>query len=302
MVILPDHCVNDVKNRPESEISFDQFINHALYNAQTGLGGAQRSVVGAIRDELTRSIQRTLVEIQDESNHAFETEIGPCHEWTRINLTEKLLRIVALISGRVFVGLPLCRDERWVSASINFTVDAVDGIQAVEKYSSILRPFVAPFLPAMKRLKEHRKWASLAMKPLARTALTDRMENGNIGKKIPLSEEGGGGHEQANFIQWILNHEKDVDKVTPEWLGHEQLSITFAAIHTTTMTATHALLDLAEHPEYIDELRAEMEQVIAEEGHEDGQLRKTSMPKLKKLDSFLRESQRCNPLGLSKSP
>lgn len=56
-------------------------------------------------------------------------------------------------------------------------------------------------------------------------------------------------------------------------------------------------------PEYIQLLRDEIEEVIAEDGHdvdEDGntQLMKGSLIKLKKLDSFLKESQRENPLSL----
>jgi hypothetical protein len=57
------------------------------------------------------------------------------------------------------------------------------------------------------------------------------------------------------------------------------------------------------HPEYIQPLREEIEQLMADEGHEfseDGSVRmkKKSLAKLKKLDSFLKESQRMKPLGL----
>lgn len=60
------------------------------------------------------------------------------------------------------------------------------------------------------------------------------------------------------------------------------------------------------HPEYVQPLREEIEQVIAEEGwqvDESGQkyLSKSSLSKLKKLDSFIKESQRMNPLNFGKS-
>jgi cytochrome P450 len=67
------------------------------------------------------------------------------------------------------------------------------------------------------------------------------------------------------------------------------------AIHTTTMQSTHIWLDLAAHPEHIEPLRQELLEVLRSEP--GGVLTKSSMPKLKKLDSFLKESQRCNPLG-----
>lgn len=73
-----------------------------------------------------------------------------------------------------------------------------------------------------------------------------------------------------------------------------------AAIHTTSMAATAAIYDLAAYPENIQPLRDEIEQVIAEDGQDvdgDGflRLKKSSMPKLWKLDSFLKESQRFTP-------
>ena len=79
-----------------------------------------------------------------------------------------------------------------------------------------------------------------------------------------------------------------------------------AAIHTTTMATTAAIYDLAAHPEYIQPLRDEIQQVIDEDGQDvdgDGfmRLKKPSMPKLWKLDSFLKESQRFTPAQLRKS-
>jgi len=79
-----------------------------------------------------------------------------------------------------------------------------------------------------------------------------------------------------------------------------------AAIHTTTMATTAAIYDLAAHPEYIQPLRDELQQIIDEDGQDidgDGfmRLKKPCMPKLWKLDSFLKESQRFTPPQLSKS-
>jgi hypothetical protein len=72
------------------------------------------------------------------------------------------------------------------------------------------------------------------------------------------------------------------------------------------MAATHCLFDLAARPEYIKPLREEIEQVIAEDGYDvtgDGtmKLKKSSLPRLRKLDSFMKESQRHAPAGLCKS-
>jgi hypothetical protein len=50
---------------------------------------------------------------------------------------------------------------------------------------------------------------------------------------------------------------------------------------------------LISHPEYIEPLRREVEAVVAEEGWT-----KAGMDKMRKMDSFLRETQRIDPDGL----
>lgn len=56
------------------------------------------------------------------------------------------------------------------------------------------------------------------------------------------------------------------------------------------MVTTHALYDMCSMPEYIDDLRAEALAVF----QEDGSWELASLKKLRKLDSFLKESMRYN--------
>jgi cytochrome P450 len=59
-------------------------------------------------------------------------------------------------------------------------------------------------------------------------------------------------------------------------------------------TLTHSLYDLAVHPEYVRDMREEAEKIIEEEGWT-----KTAMQRMRKVDSFLKESQRLNSIGNS---
>ena len=86
----------------------------------------------------------------------------------------------------------------------------------------------------------------------------------------------------------------DSDPIT---LAQRVLSLTLASNHTTTMALTEAIYDLCAHPEYIEELRQEALQAVTE----DGGWRKTTLTKMRKIDSFMKESQRVNPPSLSKS-
>lgn len=57
------------------------------------------------------------------------------------------------------------------------------------------------------------------------------------------------------------------------------------------------MINLAEHPEYIDDLRSEIEAELAREGNCVGErgavyLGKSNFANMKKLDSFIKESMR----------
>ncbi|EHK98539.1 putative Ent-kaurene oxidase [Glarea lozoyensis 74030] len=109
--------------------------------------------------------------------------------------------------------------------------------------------------------------------------------------------------EQSAFTGWVLKYTKDSEKRDPAVLALNQIVLSFAAIHTSGMAVTHCLYDLAARPEYIQPLREEIEKVIAEDGYEDDgdgikKLKKSSLPRLRKLDSFMKESQRHAPAGL----
>jgi hypothetical protein len=121
---------------------------------------------------------------------------------------------------------------------------------------------------------------------------------------------------KLNLITWMLNQMEtpDYELLASEQifagkysklrqqlvLLHIKLDVAFGAIHATSITVTNAMYDLAAYPQYVAELRAEIVEVLSSEP--DHVLRKAAMPRLMKLDSFLRESQRMNPGNISRSP
>jgi hypothetical protein len=71
-------------------------------------------MVKAIKNDLTRSIEDILPVLEDETKFALEDCLGDCkQEWTTKNLQNVSTKLIALLSGRIFVGLPLSRDEEW---------------------------------------------------------------------------------------------------------------------------------------------------------------------------------------------
>ncbi len=92
------------------------------------------------------------------------------------------------------------------------------------------------------------------------------------------------------LLSWMIECAEG-SETDPNHLAHLEIVISLAAIHTSQMNAVHVLYDLAAHPEYIEEIREEIREVA----REDSGWQKTSYAKLRKLDSFIKESQRFNP-------
>ncbi|KAF7888890.1 hypothetical protein EAF00_009190 [Botryotinia globosa] len=302
MVVLP-HCTHDeVRLLPEEKISFQKEVERIFLSAHTKFGRDTPAVVKTVKTDLTRHVASTTGPLQDELHYALDAELGACESWTKVILLQKVLRIVALISGRVFVGRPLSRDEEWLQTSINYTADCIKAKNAALQWPAWTRYFVAPFLPEIQRVQAHTNKAAELLKPVINGCIR-RFREG----KVPGEESGDEFEDdQGAFVSWMMKHTSPELRGNPYNLAVNQLTLSFASIHTTSSAICHILLDLASHPEFIAPLREEIEQVIAEDGFEiDGSgrksLKKQSLTKLKKLDSLLKESQRLSPPSLTAS-
>jgi hypothetical protein len=102
--------------------------------------------------------------------------------------------------------------------------------------------------------------------------------------------------ENNNLLSWMMEIATP-DESNPSDLAHLEVVMSLASIHTSQMNAVHVMYDLASRPEYMEPLREEIVQLIKEDGPWK-QWQKPSFSKLRKLDSFMRESQRVNPPSL----
>ncbi|EKM50926.1 uncharacterized protein PHACADRAFT_262822 [Phanerochaete carnosa HHB-10118-sp] len=93
-----------------------------------------------------------------------------------------------------------------------------------------------------------------------------------------------------DLLQWLMEAAEGIER-EPRALAARVLAVCFAAIHTFSMSFTHALYHLAAHPEYTKPLREEVEAIVAEYGWS-----KDSLQKMHKVDSFLKECQRLDSL------
>jgi len=203
-------------------------------------------------------------------------------EWRSVPVFNPILRIVARTSSRAFVGLPLCRNEDWLTVAMRFTGDVFKTVNELSKIPKAIRPFYAWMCSSTKLITSHRKKAEILLAP----TIQGRLENER------LAEKNGTDYEKPNdMLQWLR------EIVVPqhrnlEHLSELQLQVSLATIHSTCNAFLGALLDLAAHPECIQPIREEIEAVIAEN---NGVIDRTVLRNMKKTDSFFKESMRTSP-------
>jgi cytochrome P450 len=188
------------------------------------------------------------------------------------------------MSGRVFVGPKICRDEDWIEASIAYTLDTFMGSAKLKRWTLSLRPLLAFFFRETRRVKQHHATARRLLVPIMKARAQSQKDPKYV--------------RPNDMIQWIMD-QSSLEKNPPSFgkQAEMQLLIGLAGIHTTTLTCTQALFDLASRPKYIEPLREEVRRVMDEA---DGKLEKKDIAKLVKLDSFIKESQRMSPPDMGK--
>lgn len=235
-----------------------------------------------LQTKLTPNLGSFVGVIESELEHALNVEVPKdLQEWKTVHMNEILLRIVARISARVFIGEPHCRNEEWLNTSIKYTENVFTTVMLLRRLPKWMHPVVANCLPSYWRVHANLRSAKKTIIPIVLERRAKEAENDPDYVK------------PSDMLQWMMDAANPNDG-RPEKLAHRQLLLSLASIHTTTMSALHGLYDLCAHPEYFEPLREEAKQVLAE----DGGWKKTTLNKMRKLDSFLKESQRFNPPSL----
>ncbi|KAI0477527.1 putative cytochrome P450 [Xylariaceae sp. FL0804] len=282
-IFLPRKYAHELKGYRRHEASGMQALADRHLGHYTTISHESDIMLGAIKIDLNRNLGTFVGDVEDEVAYCFETQFPPCDDWTRINLHAKLLRVVAQASARVFVGYPLCRNEEWLDCSTRFADDAMLGGEKLKRWHPYLRPIAQYLVPEMTRIRgNHQRALELLLPELERRAAEQR------------DDENASPPPRNDMIAWMQQRARRTGDTAfdDRELAKLQMLTATAAIHTTRLAITHALYDLAARPEYIQPLREEILEVTR---GSNGVLRKQHLTQMKKLDSFMKESQRLNP-------
>ncbi|KAJ6468013.1 cytochrome P450 [Mycena vitilis] len=234
--------------------------------------------VNAIRSQLTRNLGRCFPQVRDEIVNAFDSVLGlEDNEWKLVHVLPSVMQIVARTSNRLFVGLPLCREQEYLDLNIDYTVLVFTRGLMIGLIPEFLKPILSPLVMNRKSSVRH---ALKFLGPMLNERLQKEEEYGPEWADRP-----------NDLISWLLELAEGEERTAPA-LALRVLVTNMAAIHTSSMAMTAVLYDLVTYPEHIVQMREEAERVVAEEGWS-----KASLGSMHKIDSFIRESQRLTGVG-----
>ncbi|KAH6843331.1 cytochrome P450 [Chaetomium sp. MPI-CAGE-AT-0009] len=281
ITVLPPHMTNEIRNDPR--LSFSRWVYKTFHAHLPGFEGFREGsreshiVQDVIMKDLTKYLNKVTEPLAEETALVVE-ELCPASNnqaWHTVPLRETALRLVARVSSRVFLGEELCRNEDWLRVTRDYTVDAFKAADELRLWPAPLRFFVHWFLPSCARARADVREA----RQILSGVLEKRRAQKKRGEKV----------EFEDAIEWFEREAKgrDYDPVVV------QLTLSFAAIHTTTDLITQVMTDLSRNPEIMGDLRQEIVKAIS-----DGGWKKTSLYNMKLLDSVIKESLRMKPTGI----
>ena len=278
-LVFPSSYINELKN--VKELSLNGFVRTEFYPNYPGFEANKVTtessvIVDTVRIKLTQSLSPVTIALCQETDLAVNEMYGNDKEWKQYVITKHANDFVARLSTRVFLGPVVCRDPAWLRIAVDYTLVVFGAARYLRMWPAFLQPVVHWFLPVCIYL---RKLRSNARKIINQEIKRRNEERARRGGAVSKAEDSLGWMQE-----WSANHNQKID------LAGGQLSLTMAAIHTTSDLMTKVLYNLCAYPEYQNEIRKEIIDVLSTHGWS-----KTSLYNMKLLDSFMKETQRFTP-------
>ncbi|KAF2420360.1 cytochrome protein [Tothia fuscella] len=280
MVILPPSVANDIRN--DNKLSFVEFVGQQFHKSLPGFEPFEKGIsdhifIKAVRINLTQQIGKIIPPLMSEAGHAVKDIFTDEEDWHEVVLRGTLLTLVSRMSSRVFLGAEICRNVAWLNIIKQYVMDSVPAVEQLSSFPPFVRRIVHWVLPRCRKVRAHIQAANDIIWPVIKKRQAE---------KAALLQQGKEAIQYNDAIEWFEEQAMGA-KYDP---AIKQIALAIAAVHTTTDLLTQTMFQILQHPEIIQPLRDEMYSVFSE-----GPLQKTSMYRLKLLDSVLKESQRLKP-------
>ncbi|KAL8728151.1 MAG: hypothetical protein Q9166_005601 [cf. Caloplaca sp. 2 TL-2023] len=296
--LLPDFSGKPIIIIPPSQLKWlidqpDHVLSTAAFHYDAQQGDYAFTQPRLLRDpyhehvlhkSLPRKVNNLVPDIWEEVACTFDHAWGTdTQSWKDVGVQESVDHLVAPTVNRMIVGLPLCREDGYLSEMHRFTMNAVTTMTVLQFTPNLLTPLVGRLLaiPINSRFRNTSKYTL----PI----IIERLAN------FKRRELDGKWQEPNDYLSWhiaLATAEGRHDELDPDIIARRLMALNFAALHTTAMGSINCLLDIvasepAQH--YIAGIREEVTRVFAEEG---GKWTKAGLNRCHRADSALRESLR----------
>ncbi|KAJ5320296.1 hypothetical protein PENANT_c010G04360 [Penicillium antarcticum] len=300
-VMLPPEFIKWLIDQPEGVLSHRLVQGEKLglkYLLPAFDYTSDMAIIEAIRVHLTRNLGKVQGDLFDEMRHSVDQMLGLDEtESKEVNLYDTLNEIVFKASGRILFGQDLTRNEKFMHYVLKFATwfgmgTVLIGQLVPWQFRRLVGSLCAIPTAYYRSMCANHLWPLFA----------ERYENMQRKRDDPTFDYS----PPENLITWMYRaafDTKDQEITSGKPLAARFTVLVAGAIATSVVTSTNALLDLLgsdPDQDYYRLLREESEAVFLTESDWNNS---TSLLKLHRLDSTIRESLRRHPIilrGLSR--
>ncbi|KAL4909601.1 hypothetical protein BDW74DRAFT_41768 [Aspergillus multicolor] len=238
-------------------------------------------VYDAVRMKLTQRLESITQPLSEEVAAALRLNWADSFDWHSVHARGTILQIVAQISSKVFLGDRVCHDPKWLRITIDYTIDAFIASQYLKLWPHFLRPLAARIMAPCRKVRAGFQEAERIITPLIQERRRDKETAYRRGQRPK---------QYLDALEWV----EECAKGRGYDPAAAQLGLSLAAIHTTTDLLIQVLYNLCGRDKLVSDLREEVITVIQQEGWQ-----KSTLYKLKLMDSVLKETQRLKPMSVT---
>jgi len=283
LIIIPPHMTAEI--RADERMTFKSWLKRDFFTTYPGFEGFKPAVdnnvfIDSVRMGLTQSLGTVVHTLAEEAKLCYAESMPPVNDWTPLKFTHTALRYIARLSARTFMPEELSRNEDWLRISVDYTVHFSIAGYAMRSTHPLLRPLAHWFLPQAKQCREDVKTARRIIEPTIIARRKQAAADIKAGKKPK---------KYVDAFAWMDAITEKTGEICDA--VHGQLNYSLGAVHTTSITFTNAMYNIVGSPGSIELLREELIEVLGSAKSWD----KTTLNRLKMMDSHMKESNRMHP-------
>lgn len=295
-VILPKGDLSWLAKQPASVLSQRESNNeflaadHTFLNCVAANDSEWTFVVNMIKD-ITKELNNKTTSIIDEIQSALDSVWGnDPQSWKEVNLLDVILEVMGRVVGRVYVGLPLCRDPTYIASTTRFAKLILIEALLIQLTPKPLRSFFGPLLARYDWIQFRRMAGRVS--PLIKERASRFSPTA-----MSIDEDKRGPEEPNDLLSRLMReaYRRNEDPSRPDSQTVKLLAIlNWAAVQVQAITIENALIDIAHSPESLEIQRQLREEATAAAKTEPASARwsRAEVAKLPKMDSVLTESLR----------